>query len=130
MTTLKITTNETLNQLAESLNNEGFQIIVPLKPSKYFHYFKDGKMCYVQVAYFGGFDFSLDCKPRKDTGSGVQILTNVDATIENALKVFNSTYPHWAYKQTPSYWETAEQFVNNSLNKILGDYIVNYPQTA
>lgn len=130
MTTLKITTNDTLNELAESLSNQGFQIIVPEKPSTYLHYFKDGKMCYVQVAYFGGFDFSIDCKPRKDTGSGVQILTNVDATIDNALKVFNTSYPHWAYKQKPTYWESAEQYVNYSLNTTLGVYIVDYTKTA
>jgi hypothetical protein len=130
MTPLQITTNETLNNLAEALNAQGFQIIAPAKPSTYFHYFKDGKMCYVQVSYFGGFDFSMCCKPRRDTGSGVGIMEMAEGSTENAIKAHNAIYPRWAYTQPPTHWETAEQYVNNGLNKILGSYIVNYPKTV
>lgn len=123
-TTKTITTDEGLNYLAEELIKKGFSIIAPGNPSTYFHFFKDGKMGYVQKSYFFGYDFSLSCKPSRETGTGSGIMQEVAPTIENAIKTINTPFPVYNRNTKPKFWESPEEYISYPVNQILKPYII------
>lgn len=116
-TTLNITKYQDMNDFAALLLQYGYTIIANVKPSSYFHFFKDGAMGYIQDEYLGGgVSFSSDHKPCKHAGTGYSILQNVDRdqmTLISAEKACRRViWPEHAH-QGVKFWESPEEFINH-----------------
>lgn len=120
----ELTTDEGLNNLIPILKENGFTLILPEKPSTYFHFWKDGKLGYIQKSYFFGYDFSLNCKPSKETGTGSGVFQQIDATLENAEKTIAHRFPNYGKAQNVKFWESPEEYIAYPINQILKPYIL------
>jgi hypothetical protein len=93
--------DETFNEFANLLINNGFDILIPEKPDtwNYLTFTKYNKIGYCQLSrYKSGVSFSTVHKPCREVGTGYGLdesSTGVEPTIENALKAFVFA-PNWA----------------------------------
>jgi len=118
--TKPLTTNEDLNKLAIELINAGFTVIGSnYENPKYFNYFKDGNMAYVQIHRFGGFDFSTVHKPCKECGTGTRIITADQPTLKNAIRAWKEcgiTIKLHDIKFIKK-WQSVEEYLNAPMHR-------------
>lgn len=105
-----------LDNFARELKENGFTVIIGHRDEldTWFHFFKDGKMGYVQKSYYGGWDFSSTHKPSRENGTGFGVLDMAELTIDNANKAINSH--GWSVKETQNVkkWQSPEEFINST----------------
>lgn len=124
-TATQITKVPELDIFARELKEAGFTVIASKGYSDlptWLHFFKDGKMGYVQKSYFHGFDFSTTHKPCKDFGTGFSVLQETELSLENANKALRQP-TQWAGRkrgqttENIKYYFSPEDFINSPMNK-------------
>lgn len=115
-----LTKHPELDEFAYLLKENGFTVIIPRREElpTWFHFFKDGKMGYVQKSYYSGFDFSSEHKPCKNYGTGLGVHQMVDLTIENAIDALNEM----GWKNDRNYnkinhYKSADEYINAPTNE-------------
>lgn len=116
---------ERINAYANLLLNNGFDLLIPNNPetSTYFHFSKDNKIGYCQLAYNNwGISFSSVHKPCRECGTGFGFddsYTGVESpTIEDAEKTFIIA-PNWAKptdRKAVRKWNDFDDYIKNSFS--------------
>lgn len=123
----KISSEADLNAYADLLRRNGFTIIAPEKPSKWFHFMRDNKFGNVQLSgWMGLVNFGTDHRPCHECGTGFSVLHEVDRetslTVENAVKTINA--PVWReYFGVAKKYTSIEDYLSVATNRILGNRI-------
>lgn len=127
MTTTKYTKNDELNAFIDQVKEAGYTIILNDNSKNnitWFKFFKDGYMGYVQVEYFGGFNFSTEAKPTKNLGTGSRVLDMVDLTMENIEKTLAFARNYYAQHGKDILYSSPEEYLKSPVNQILKPYIL------
>jgi hypothetical protein len=113
-----------LKDFAKLLKDNGFTVLVSAThPFKWLHFEKYGKFGTVQPDELTGlFNFSTDCKPNKECGTGFQTGAEVELNITHALNALNS--PAWSSNYKRFYYEDVNDFINSTCNKWAEYYIL------
>lgn len=120
-----LTKLQELDNFAHQLKEAGFTVILTEESphtglSTFLHFWKDGRMGYVQKSHFGGYDFFTVHKPSKQNGTGFGVLDMTELTLENAQKALSK--PGWALNDKVDYYNSPEEFV--AKEQILKYYIL------
>jgi hypothetical protein len=122
--------DELLNSFANQLLNNGFRLLVPVKPSTYFHYEKDGKIGYCQVSYWGGLAFSTVHKPATGIGTGYGLHDGFHGIFEPTIKDAESAFihsPKWAKSHEAARvvkYKSLEDYMSSTVNRIIESEIL------
>lgn len=123
----KISSEEDLNAYAELLRKNGFTIIAPDEPSKWFHFMKDNKFGSVGISHWKWLvNFGAEHKPCREAGTSFSVLHEVDRdtnlTLENAIKTLKE--PIWpGYVKHVKRYASIEDYLSVATNRILGNRI-------
>lgn len=115
---MKYVNNDELNNYLIELLNNGFRVCV-FKYNKhdYATFSKNDKIGYVEIDYFGGFNFSTKHKPNKTEGTGYRIHTQItNPTIQHSLDCFGS--PDWTPAHQAIKYKSFDEFLSKPINFI------------
>lgn len=121
--TEKLTTLPELDAFARLLKENGFEVILSREPRKYFNFFKNGRLGYVQKAFLtGGYDFNTVHIPCEEYGNAFGVYDGVELTLKNAE--FTLHTPVWAnlFGGKVVRYKSAEHYIEK--NKVFSELYI------